>query len=65
MKKRVFVILLACAMLVGTAACGKDTKKDSNVEAQNTESSESFVGLTVESSVSIEISGEEEGAFAP
>lgn len=78
MKKKILVMLLACSMLAGTAACGKDNKADSNAQAQKNGTTESvgesiedssdeepFVGMEVESTLTIELGEDEEGAFAP
>lgn len=57
MKKMILAIILACSMMVVAAGCGKDTKVN--------DTTESFTGLTVESSFSIEIEEDTEGGFAP
>lgn len=61
MKKKFLVMLLACSMLAGISACGKDTDSQSN-KVQN-QIDESFQGVTAESSVSIELAEDEEGSF--
>ncbi len=61
MKKKFLVMLLACSMLAGISACGKDTDSQSN-NVQN-QIDESFQGVTAESSVSIELAEDEEGDF--
>lgn len=61
MKKKILVMLLACSMLAGISACGKDTDSQSN-NVQN-QIDESFQGVTAESSVSIELAEDEEGGF--
>lgn len=73
MKKRLLVMILTCSMLAGIVACGKDTREDSN--AQPKESSvesqidnsveESAVSMAVQSTVTIELDENEEGALAP
>ena len=57
MKKMILAIILACSMMVVAAGCGKDTKEN--------DTTESITGLTVESSISIEIEEDTEGGFAP
>lgn len=63
MKKKILVMLLACSMLAGISACGKDTDSQSNNLQEESTIDETFQGVIAESSVSIELAEDEEGGF--
>lgn len=58
MKKKILVMIIACCVLTGLAACGKDTKADTKDEVVYID--ESYEELPVEDSVTLEIGAEEE-----
>ena len=61
MKKKVLVMIIACCMMIGLAACGKDTKVDADTKVESDYEYESIIESPYESSVSLELGDEEEG----